>query len=64
MGLSGKVYHGVRLQISQGPAEYAPVADVRIDKPIPWITRNLLDGFEVARVSQLIDVDQRRCCME
>ena len=60
MGLGGEVEHGGGLVGRDHAADLGGIADVHALQRVAAVALRLRDGIEIARVSELVDVDDER----
>lgn len=57
MALGRQMHHGVRLVSGKDPIQFGAVADIDLLKRVTIAVGYLCQGFQVARIGQLVEVD-------
>ena len=60
MGFRGEMDDGVRFFLDQQAGHQRSVADVAFHEPVVWMLEHVAKAFHVARVSELVQVDDLR----
>ena len=59
MAFRSQVHHGIRLVLCEYAVEFGAVANIHLLKSIARIACYLSQRFQIAGISQLIDIDDR-----